>query len=111
MGESAQINFTPIIFGRNFADLGEFPPNQQTFGWDIGRISPISKKIRPKILGRNLTAWIRPFSGDKELLCVCLISNRTDPNKLTLLFKFPFSTNSYASSMFQHELFDFKFMF
>jgi hypothetical protein len=56
MGESAQLNFAPKIFGRNFADLGEFPQNQQTFGWDIGRNSPKSKKIRPQILGRILTA-------------------------------------------------------
>jgi hypothetical protein len=69
MGESAQLNFAPKNFRRNFADLGEFPPNQQTFGWEIGRNSPKSKIIRPQILGRNLTAWICPFSGEQELLC------------------------------------------
>jgi hypothetical protein len=63
MGESAQLNFAPKIFGQNFADLGEFPPNQQTFGWDIGLNSPKSEKNRPQILGQNLTARIRPFSG------------------------------------------------
>jgi hypothetical protein len=69
MGESVQLNFAPKFFGRHFADLGEFPPNQQIFGWDIGRNSPKSKKNSPQILGRNLTARIRPFSGEQELLC------------------------------------------
>jgi hypothetical protein len=70
MGKSAQLNFAPKNFGRNFADLGEFPPNRQIFGWDIGRNSPKSKKIRPQILGRNITARIRPFSGEQDLLCI-----------------------------------------
>jgi hypothetical protein len=69
MGESAQANFAPKNFGRNFADLGEFPPNQNFFGWDIGQNSPKSKKNRPQILRRKLTARIRPFSGEQELLC------------------------------------------
>jgi hypothetical protein len=69
MGESAQLNFAPKKFGRNLVDLGEFFPNQQIFGWDNGRISPKSKKNRPQILGRILTARIRPFMGEQELLC------------------------------------------
>jgi hypothetical protein len=66
MGESALFNFAPKFFGRNFTDLGEFPPNQHFFGWELGRNSPQSKEIRPQILGRNLTARIRPFSGEQE---------------------------------------------
>jgi hypothetical protein len=65
MGESAQLK----KFGRNFANLGEFPPNQQIFGWTLGRNSPKSKEIRLQILGRNLTARIHPFSGEQKLLC------------------------------------------
>jgi hypothetical protein len=76
MGESAQLNFAPKIFGRNFADLGEFPPNQQIFGWTLGRNSPKSKEIRPQILGRNLNARIRPFSGEQELLCNCVYQKK-----------------------------------
>jgi hypothetical protein len=44
MGESAQLNFAPQIFGRSFADLGEFPKSKN-FWLDIGRNSPQSKKI------------------------------------------------------------------
>jgi hypothetical protein len=57
MGESAQLNFAPKIFGRNFADLGEFPPNQKFLAghWDETR--PNQKKFAHK------------FSGEQELLC------------------------------------------
>jgi hypothetical protein len=68
MGKSAQLNFAPKIFGRNFAELGEFPPNQQIFGWKLDVIRP-NRKNRPQILGRNLTARIHPFSGEQKLLC------------------------------------------
>jgi hypothetical protein len=64
MDESAQLNFASKIFGRNFADLGEFPPNQKFFGWALGRNSPKSTEIRPQIMGRKLTVRIRPFSGE-----------------------------------------------
>jgi hypothetical protein len=62
MGESAQLNFAPKFFGRNFADSGEFPSNRQIFGWTLDEIHP-NRKIRPQILGRNFTVRIRPFLG------------------------------------------------
>jgi hypothetical protein len=40
MGESAQLNFASKIFGRNFADMEEFQPNQQIFGWTLDEIRP-----------------------------------------------------------------------
>jgi hypothetical protein len=60
-GKSAQLSFAPKFLGeilsiwanfvqcpsQKFADLGENRPNRQNFA--------------QKILGRNLTAWIRPF--------------------------------------------------
>jgi hypothetical protein len=63
-----QLNFAPKIFGRNLVDLGEFPPNQQIFGWAWTKFAQIEKK-RPQILGRNLTARIRSFSDEQQLLC------------------------------------------
>jgi hypothetical protein len=45
MGESAQLNFTPKNFARNFADLGEFFTNQQIFGWTLDEILPNRKKF------------------------------------------------------------------
>jgi hypothetical protein len=42
--------------------------SERNFWLDIGRNSPKWKKFA-KILGRNLTARIRPFSGEQELLC------------------------------------------
>jgi hypothetical protein len=49
--------------------FGRISPKSANFWLDIGRNSPKSKEIRPQILGRNLTARIRPFSGEQELLC------------------------------------------
>jgi hypothetical protein len=73
MGDSAQLNFASKIFERNFRAkffrFGRIFPKSANFWLDIGRNSPKSNKIRPKILGRNLTARIRTFSGEQELLC------------------------------------------
>jgi hypothetical protein len=69
-GRIRAVKFRPKNVGRNFADLGEFPPNTANFWLEFGRNSPKSKKIRPQIFGRNLTARIRPFSGEQELLCI-----------------------------------------
>jgi hypothetical protein len=63
MGESAQLNFVPKKIGRNFADLGEFPPNQQIFGWDIGRNSPKSKKKSPTNFEAKLNCADSPVFG------------------------------------------------
>jgi hypothetical protein len=56
MGESAQLNFAPKNFGRNFADLAECSPNQQILGWDIGRNSPKYKKIDHKFWNETYCA-------------------------------------------------------
>jgi hypothetical protein len=48
MGESAQLNFAPKKFGRNFADLGEISPNQQIFGSTLDEIRPNRKKFAHK---------------------------------------------------------------
>jgi hypothetical protein len=53
MGESAQLNFAPKKFGRNFAELGEFPPNQQIFGWKLDEICQNRKKIAHKFWGET----------------------------------------------------------
>jgi transposase len=53
MGESAQLNFAPKFFGRNFADLGEFPPNKQIFGWTLDEIRPNRKKFAHKFWGET----------------------------------------------------------
>jgi hypothetical protein len=59
MGKSAQLNFAPKIFGRNFADLGEFLPNQQIFGWTLDGIRPNRKKFAHKFWGKT---WLRGFA-------------------------------------------------
>jgi hypothetical protein len=69
MGGSAQLNFAPKTFGRNFSDLGENSPNQKILAGHWDEIRPNQNKIRPQIFGRNLTARIRPLSGEQELLC------------------------------------------
>jgi hypothetical protein len=60
MGESVQLNFAPKIFGWDFKSAN--------FWLDNARNSPKLKKNRPQILGRNLTAWTRPFSSEQEWL-------------------------------------------
>jgi hypothetical protein len=39
-GRIPAVKFRPKKFGRNFADLGEFPPNQQIFGSTLDEIRP-----------------------------------------------------------------------
>jgi hypothetical protein len=64
-GESAQLRFALKNFGRIYSDLGEFRPLFSRRICCFGEISPKSKEIRPKFLGRNLTARIRPFRARK----------------------------------------------
>jgi hypothetical protein len=67
MGESAQLRFALKNFGRNSPNLGEFRPLlSQRICW-FGEISPKSKEIRPKFLGRNLNARVRPFRARKKI--------------------------------------------
>jgi hypothetical protein len=69
IGESAQLKFAPKKFRAKFCRFWRISSKPEIFCLDIGRNSPKSKQIRPQIMGRNLTALIRPFSGEQELLC------------------------------------------
>jgi hypothetical protein len=51
MHESTQVNIAPNFFGRNYADLGEFSPNQQIFGWKLDEIRPNRNKFAHKFWG------------------------------------------------------------
>jgi hypothetical protein len=65
IGESAQLRFALKNFGRISPNVGEFRPLlSRRFCW-IREISPKSKEIRPKFLGRNLTARVHPFRARK----------------------------------------------
>jgi hypothetical protein len=72
-GESAQLRFALKNFGRISSELDEFRPLfSRRICW-FGEISPKSKEIRPKILGRNLTARIRPFRA-RKIITVYMIA-------------------------------------
>jgi hypothetical protein len=66
MGESTQLNFGPKIFGRNFADLIEFPPNQQIFGWALDKIRPKPKEFGHKFQGKTKHGFTQIRPGEKE---------------------------------------------
>jgi hypothetical protein len=63
------VKFRPKKIRAKFCRFGRIFPKSANFLLDIGRNSPKSNKIRPQNLGRNLTARIRPFTGEQELLC------------------------------------------
>jgi hypothetical protein len=81
MGESAQLRFALKNFGRNSPNLGEFRPLlSRRICW-FGEISPKSKEIRPKYLGRNLTARVRPFWARKIITVYKHTNGRTKLSK------------------------------
>jgi hypothetical protein len=66
MGESAQFNFTPKKIVRNFADLGEFPPNQQIFDWTLDEIRSNRKKFAHKYKGETKLRGFARFWANKN---------------------------------------------
>jgi hypothetical protein len=68
-GQIRAVKFRPKNFLAKFCRFERISSKSANFWLDIERNSPKSKKNRPQILGRNLTARIRPFSGEQELLC------------------------------------------
>jgi hypothetical protein len=60
-GEAAQLRFALKNFGQIYSDLGVFRPLFSRRICCLGEISPKSKEIRPKFLGRNLTARITVY--------------------------------------------------